>query len=550
MLRRLEAVAASYGPGACAEKLDLLRTLERRRLRTAQEVLRLHEVLIKLRAYPDDRELLGQVEGMLASFAGRGDLRASRHTLEDSGVAGTVIRYRFFWPMARWVAARWPDRLFFDWDDPETVARIGKALPAIVTPAEAETLERTRWPARRKMNRVKPAGETDATFLVRGIESSPGDDRTRESFHDAIDAAYRVDPGPGTPSRTHARHAGSPVVFRSTPPSRSRPDLLRAMRRAPRRVRNVPVREARSLIDLACEAMVTRSRDLEAFGFGDPKDVRIVDDGDGLEFVCIGVTPARRRLLHGIYGYLTLRNGVPIGYVQADPLMRHAAISYNTFDTFRGGEAAYVFGRVLAATRALFDARSFSIEPYQLGCGNAEGLDSGAWWFYYKLGFRPRAKAVLRVLRLELARMKRDPGHRSTRATLEKLAASHLFFGATGSEVPAPPWGVGFAIADQLAARSNRGRASAERLCSLEVAELLGVRTTRGWSVDERRAWRHWSPLVLALPGLSHWSTQDRRALVRVVRAKGGRRDGDFVRRFDAHPRLGRAVLRIVRPPQ
>jgi hypothetical protein len=33
--------------------------------------------------------------------------------------------------------------------------------------------------------------------------------------------------------------------------------------------------------------------------------------------------------------------------------------------------------------------------------------------------------------------------------------------------------------------------------------------------------------------------------LARVVRAKGGRRESDFLARFDAHPRLGRALFAV-----
>jgi hypothetical protein len=51
---------------------------------------------------------------------------------------------------------------------------------------------------------------------------------------------------------------------------------------------------------------------------------------------------------------------------------------------------------------------------------------------------------------------------------------------------------------------------------------------------------------VLALPGVNRWSAANRRALVRVVRAKGGRRDSDFVKLFDAHPRLGPALSNIL----
>ena len=40
---------------------------------------------------------------------------------------------------------------------------------------------------------------------------------------------------------------------------------------------------------------------------------------------------------------------------------------------------------------------SFTIYPYQLGDDNDEALQSGAWWFYQKLGFRAKDRGVLRV---------------------------------------------------------------------------------------------------------------------------------------------------------
>ncbi len=46
----------------------------------------------------------------------------------------------------------------------------------------------------------------------------------------------------------------------------------------------------------------------------------------------------------------------------------------------------------------------------------------------------------------------------------------------------------------------------------------------------------------MILPGLEGWSREERRALVGVVRAKGGRRESEFVARFDGHRRLRRAI--------
>ena len=66
----------------------------------------------------------------------------------------------------------------------------------------------------------------------------------------------------------------------------------------------------------------------------------------------------------------------------------------------------------------------------------------------------------------------------------------------------------------------------------------------REWEPAEREAWSRWAPIVLLL-GIDDWSEIERRALVGVVRAKGGRRESEFVARFDAHERL-RVALRAL----
>jgi hypothetical protein len=78
---------------------------------------------------------------------------------------------------------------------------------------------------------------------------------------------------------------------------------------------------------------------------------------------------------------------------------------------------------------------------------------------------------------------------------------------------------------------------------------LLGVRSMRGFSLGEREAWARWSPLVLSLPGIEAWTARERRELARVVRAKGGRRESDFVPLFDGHPRLRSALVELARRP-
>ena len=551
LLKQLEHHKDLFGDGAAARKAELLRKLDRRSLRRAAEVHRLHEVLCFLRAYPDDAPTLELVERMLERFSRRGDLRRHRRELADSGVAGTAIHFNFFWLTAEWLSRRWPDRLFVDWKDFDRQDRVDGLLHLLVPYAETPLLDMLVFSAPDWIETLKGPAETDATFLIRRFAAMRVEPFVREKIYEDLEVPLRIEPSADTPSRTRAKLPPRRVVFQSTAPTRKRPALRREIDRPPVATRALGPRDGQKVIDLAREAMITRSRDLWAFQHADRNDVRMVDCGGGLQFACIGCVPERRLVLEGLYGFLTLRNGVPIGYVLSSSLFGSTEVAYNVFDTFRKAEAGHVFGRVMAMMRHLFGSDAFSIDPYQLGFGNPEGLQSGAWWFYYKLGFRPRDADVRRVLRGELRRMKADPGHRSSTETLEKLAADYLYFYLDGPRTDTlgslSLGEIGHRISRYLADRFGADREAGIRTSVREAARLLGVPAPSRGTPGMRLAWQRWAPLILSLPGVSRWSPARRRELAGIVRAKGGRRESEYIKRFDRHSLLRKALLKLAR---
>jgi hypothetical protein len=550
LLRQLDELRHRYGSGVAPGRLEILVELERRSLGRVEEVFHLHELLCFLRAYPDNREVLGQVETMLEGFSARGDLRRFRQRLADTGIAGTDIHYRFYWVTAGWLALHWPDHLSIDWPELDKPEELLGMLDLLMPYSETPALDQVDYSLREWVERLKGPEETDATFLIRRFAALTATAPVRERIYEQFDLPLTLIPGPGTPTRTLAKdRSRASTDFQTRPLRRERPDLKQEARRRPAAVREVSVREGRRLIDLAREAMVTRQRDLDAFANADPRDVRMVELGGGLRFATYGLLPARRLLLECSYGMIMLKNGVPFGYALASTLFRSTEVAYNIFDSFRGGEAAWIFGRLLGSFHHLFGTEVFAIDPFQLGYGNKEGLASGAWWFYYKLGFRPRDPEIRRVLRGELEQMKIDPGHRSDTETLEQLAADYvyLYLGRQRDDVLGRLFlgNIGLEISDYLARRFGGERERGLEVCSREAMDLLGLRTLDGFSPGERLAWERWSPLVLILPGVNRWSKANRRALVRVVKAKGARRESDFLRLFDRHPRLGQALLQL-----
>jgi hypothetical protein len=95
--------------------------------------------------------------------------------------------------------------------------------------------------------------------------------------------------------------------------------------------------------------------------------------------------------------------------------------------------------------------------------------------------------------------------------------------------------------------RFGSDRELATATLAAEAGSRLGVGGWRRLPAGERLFWERWAPLVALMPGLDGWTADERRDLATIIRAKGSRSERDFVARFDAHPRVGAALVALAR---
>ena len=208
------------------------------------------------------------------------------------------------------------------------------------------------------------------------------------------------------------------------------------------------------------------------------------------------------------------KNGVPIGYVEVLSIIRAVEVGFNLYYTFREGETAWLYARLLTPLpAACWASRAFRVDPYQIGIENDEAIDSGAFWFYRKLGFRPLDRRSGSTGRREEQKMAPQPGHRSSRRTLKKLARSYILFESSGC-TPGE-W-------DRFRARALA--MAVERLGSTAEANPL------------RR-------LLRLIPDLD---PKEREAL---VKAKQGPEEARYLRLLQRNARLRAAILRLGSKP-
>jgi hypothetical protein len=256
--------------------------------------------------------------------------------------------------------------------------------------------------------------------------------------------------------------------------------------------------------------------------------------------------PARRLPLLGYHAVLILKNGVPAGYAESLALFERSEVGVNVFYTFRDGESAWIYARLLRFLRQYLHVSVFSVEPYQLGSHNKEGIEAGAFWFYRKLGFRAVQPQVARMVAREERKLANRPGYRTPARILRQLAAGHLLYEAPSAPHPGE-WdnfrvpNIGLAVQRRLVQQFGSGQFGGERkqrqALVTSVAHALGVKPT-DLSASEQRVFSDLALVLAMIPDLSRWSKDEKSAIRQIVRAKAGSDESRYVRLLQSHQKL------------
>lgn len=568
---------------------------------------RFHDALLFLCAYPQSPQVLRRADSLLKHFSRRVasvDDLAPLLDPEVSGIAGTSVDLIFTYDFVRWLIGKVPGQLAIDWDDdsPDRERLAAVLLPLLPLFAEEASVDANvsaqEWlflgqKAEGSFERQKvegrgqksirtgqradrefrsplvtehesrasqsntplpsalcplPAEGGGLAWLLRALDHYPPE--LRATLYDSLRIWVIWKLGESAYSRTAMRRRVREVFFQRTPLLARRDVSLAGALAGP----SLPVTrlsrdEGGEVLDMARAALATRYRELYAFTYGDPSTVVVADAGRGLEIVLVGITPDRRLPLRAGFGPLLLRNGVPIGYADAYALCDRIEVSFNIFYAFRDGESAYGFTRLLKLYQQLFGSTVFSIDPYQIGEENEEAIDAGAFWFYRKLGFRSTDSAVEKLAHREESRMLADPRHRTSAATLRRMAHSPLLYESARPAATSSEWdhfrirNVGLAAGRRFAA-SWQTAAAFGAACTKSVARALSVPVSSLTS-RQRHAFEQLAPVLALIPELSHWSKPEREAVVAIIKAKAGLREDRYLHLLMRHPRLRDALVRL-----
>src|SRR6266481_6114204 len=556
LLAELEELKRSFGNGD-AKLLRALRVLAKAKFTGAAEVVRFHETLLFLRAYPASAEVLKLVERILKTFEQRvSQLRKNDADLspldnpEVSGIAGTIVTSNFSYAIVCCRAAKYPAQLQIDWDWFEEEERFGASMPRFLPLLDEEAMVEAHVPYRDYLRAAKGRAN-EVVWLIERFKSLKLSEKEKAEGYDSLKIHVRWQFGVRI-SRTRMKLTTRSSFFHDRPLiARRAISLANELKATPIPVERLSRALGEKILEMARETSAVRYRELHGFTFGDSRRVLRADLGRNTEAFVMGVPAAARLPLRAYHAALIFKNSVPVGYFEGLSLFERMESGFNLYYTFREGETAWLYARVLRLMKQLFGVTVFSIDPYQVGHENEEGIESGAFWFYRKLGFRPTQPDLLKLTLSEEQRIAADPHRRTSARTLRKLAAGHMLFelSALNSTRRLGEWdrfqirNVGLAVQKRMA-REFQGDPKKMRARSIDFVERsLGLQTD-DWPVEARAAFESLA-ILFAMTRVDRWKIGDKQLAVRIIHAKGSGDESLYLKLMQKHSALRAAVIRL-----
>lgn len=407
-----------FGKKETAKKIQLLRSIQPKAFNSKTSFQLYYDTLLFLTAYADNKTvytLAQQQLQQLQTLIEKSD--AIQYRLYNTGITGTSLCAAFGFEITRWLRKRYTNKIrIASFEAPE--GQLQSIVCAMMTKLESEILQDSYFTWQEWIERTL----TPHQDLLDGLLSVFEINDTRPEVKDELWSALGVN--------TEIQLTDHTALPASLVQPYYHKELLRKQSPSTSFTKPVQVKlneeEAVAIVDCSRMVLVRHLREIDPISFTDAKLVSYYQLPRGLSIALMEMIPERRHPIDSYMGYTVFKNGLPVAYAGSWLLFDSGRIGLNIFPAYRGGESQYIFQQILDVHAQVYKLRRFTVDPYQIGGKNSDGIKSGAFWVYYHAGFRPIQQEQLQLANSEAEKIKTIKGYRSPASVLKQLAKTKM----------------------------------------------------------------------------------------------------------------------------
>ncbi len=532
-------------PGS--DRLAAMRSILGRPVRSTRALREWHDLLLFLLAFPrsakerclaeDELErLLERTERMVNSS------ERSEHALINSGIAGTSLQSSFSLGIVRWMIQHWPEDVHI-FSVTQDVGLFRDVLRQAVHRSECEALDQV-FSDGAEMARSIIGPDQSASRFVSLLDRIAVPERVRSMLFDQLQVYVNVHGRARGPNTSTTRGQAHPVYFHKSGLMRNVQMGAIVRQAVPEAIHQDPSQQE-ALIHSARSVLCSLQRETDPITYAG--QVELFDMGRGYRIALFTLRPGHRLPFESYVGFMAFKNGSPLAYGGAWIFPGRSKVGINVFPAYRGGESAWFFAQLLRLYSQRYEVERFEVENYQLGHDNPDGLRSGAYWFYYRCGFRPADEPTARMAEKEFQAMKERKGYKVPMRIMRRLVAEGMEYVVGVSSAPViDTMQLTLAIQHHIVHSHGADRNKAIRRALRRLAVSIPIKDLARWKKEERSALEDWALLVDAAGGTKSWSPASRKAFIPLVKAKAAGTETEHALLLRAHTDLLEAAHRLV----
>ena len=468
LISQLFSIRNKYGKKFSKEKLKLISAINREELKSKRALQSWYDILLFLLAYPDNPSVYRASSQALQHL--QWYVQSHEHLkdrLFNSGVTNTNLCAAFGFEIVKWLRKNHPNDIWLSSFEADS-GQIQSILSVVMPKVESEILQDANSDWKSWLKGTLKKGEDILDRLIAIFDETDIRPEVKDELWNAVGINVEIN------FPTHLSLPQSLV----TPYYHS--SLIRKIRTRTSDLKfkkiSLTELEARQIIECGRMILVRHLREIDPISFTAPPLVSYYLLPRGLTIALMGMVPERRHPIDSYMGYVVFKNGLPVAYAGSWILFDSGRIGLNVFPSYRGGESQYIFEQVLKLHQKVYRLRRFSVDPYQLGKHNDDGIRSGAFWVYYHAGFRPIRKDQRQLADAEAFQIKSAKNYRTPPSVLTKLADSRMELLLESRPARFDATDLSLAYARILQKRFNGNRKLADNRSFYELARLLQIK--------------------------------------------------------------------------
>ena len=484
-LAKLKSLVFEFDKSFDQEKIQLLNELGTFNAFRTQSFLQYHQLLMAMMAYPSSKLLLDVVttsmQSLLLKLSKHGSLKGK---LTGTGILHTTIECNFSFAKVVYATQKFPNQISIH--SASSNLETQKSILKLLLPSvEYSKIFDGEKDIKNRLSQFQSSKtQTDLEWLLKLIQQSDLDSKTQALIYNQLGIFIKWTVSNINHSVSFLRGPSFPTYYQTTPLNKKNglQEIIKQKLPSPTKL---TLKEKSDIIDAAKMTLFYLYRETEPFTNANPEDITLFQLKNGISIALFGSVPAKRYSLEAYIGYMVFKNNIPASYGGGWIFGERSQFGINILESFRGGESSLIICELLRVYYQYYGATQFVVKPYQFGLHNSEAIKTGAFWFYYKLGFRPENKE-LRALALHEENQKQlNPKYKSDTATLKKYTKSNLAL--ILSDTTYPDFDseiISQRITKHINAKFNGDREKALTVCFKQLKNTIAI-DLKKWKPEE-----------------------------------------------------------------